>query len=341
MTEFTQTPVLFGPARSLMGMITTPQAREAAPVACLLLNMGANHRVGPHRINVKLAHALATQGISNVRFDLGGLGDSAPTIGADHYLTQAIYDIQSAMDMLQQKLGIRQFMIAGLCSGAVNAMAAAVVDPRVVGISMFDGYAFPNRRSRWERSFWRALAAPANPAFLGKAKRGMKRTFARIGGRLAPNGFGRSKVTDPVENNAPLNILDPDISPELTASLFRRSMMNLAERKVAIHMLFSGTLHVRDRHRDQLGSFSNEPFTQNVRYEFIREIDHTFTTLLAQQLFVKSITEWGMAVVAEHAVQAAASRLVVHEVPDVPAVSAVSARQHGRTAQGHAGLVPR
>jgi len=337
MTEFNQTPVLFGPARSLMGMITTPLGREAAPVGCLLLNMGANHRVGPHRINVKVAHALASHGISNVRFDLGGLGDSAPTVGSDHYLTQAIHDIQSAMDMLQQKLGIRKFLIAGLCSGAVNAMATAVVDQRVIGISMFDGYAFPNRRSRWERTFWRALAAPANPAFLGKAKRGMKRTFARLGGRLIPNGFGRSKAIDPAENNAPLNILDPDISPELTASLFRRSMTELAERKVAIHMVYSGTLHVRDRHRDQLGSFSTEPFTKNVRYEFIREIDHTFTTLLAQQLFVKSITDWGLAVVAEHTVRVVPGPVVI-EMPDAPAAAA---RPHGRAANGHGGLIPR
>jgi len=301
MTEINQTPVLFGPARSLMGMITTPTNREPAPVACLLLNMGANHRVGPHRINVKLAHALAEQGISNLRFDLGGLGDSAPPAGSGHYLTQVIHDVQAAMDLIQQKLGIRQFLIAGLCSGAVNALATAVVDARVVGVSMFDSYAFPNRRSRWERTFWRALAAPANPAFLGKAKRGLKRSIARISGRLAPIGLSRSRSLSIVENDVPLNILGDELSPELSASVFRRSMMQLADRKVAVHMLFSGSLHVRDRNRDQLGSFRHEPFTQNVHYEFIREIDHTLTTQIAQQLFVKSIADWGLAVIAERA----------------------------------------
>lgn len=307
MTEMNQTPVLFGPARSLMGMITTPVGQESAPVACLLLNMGANHRVGPHRINVKLAHALAARGISNIRFDLGGLGDSAPPVGSGHYLTQAVNDVRAAMDLMQQKLGIRQFLIAGLCSGAVNALATAVADVRVVGISMFDSYAFPNRRSRWERTFWRALAAPANPAFLGKAKRGFLRTLARLNGRLGPARFGRSKSAAMAASDAPLNILDDEISPAVSASVFRRSMTQLADRKVAVHMLFSGSLHVRDRNRDQLGPFRHEPFTQNVHYEFIREIDHTLTTMVAQQLFVKSISDWGLAVIAERTAPAEVS----------------------------------
>lgn len=320
MTEMNQTPVLFGPARSLMGMITTPTGQEPAPVACLLLNMGANHRVGPHRINVKLAHALAACGISNIRFDLGGLGDSAPAVGANHYLTQAVSDVRAAMDLMQQKLGIRQFLIAGMCSGAVNALATAVVDARVVGISMFDSYAFPNRRSRWERTFWRALAAPANPAFLGKAKRGLQRSLTRLSGRLGPIGFGRSKSPDTTSSDVPLNILDDVISPTLAASVFRRSMTQLADRKVAVHMLFSGSLHVRDRNRDQLGPFRHESFTQTVHYEFIREIDHTLTTMVAQQLFVKSISEWGVAVITALAAPVDAS--VASELPSTVAAAA-------------------
>ncbi len=307
MTEFNQTPVLFGPARSLMGMITLPTHQEPAPVACLLLNMGANHRVGPHRINVKLAHALATRGISNIRFDLGGLGDSAPPTNAGHYLTQAVSDVQAAMDLMQQKLGIRQFLIAGLCSGAVNALATAVADARVVGVSMFDSYAFPNLRSRWERAFWRALAAPANPAFLGKARRGLQRKLARLGSRLGPFRLGTSKAAGTISSDAPLNILDEVISPAGVAAIFRDSMTQLANRNVSVHMLFSGSLHVRDRNRDQLGVFRRESFTQDVHYEFIREIDHTLTTLVAQQLFVKSISDWGLAVIAERAVPAASS----------------------------------
>jgi hypothetical protein len=41
-----------------------------------MFNMGANHRIGPRRINVKLARVLAARGVSSLRFDLGGVGDS-------------------------------------------------------------------------------------------------------------------------------------------------------------------------------------------------------------------------------------------------------------------------
>jgi alpha/beta superfamily hydrolase len=66
----------FGPGDALVGMLTAPAQQAPAGVACLMFNMGANHRVGPRRINVKLAHMLAARGVGSLRFDLGGIGDS-------------------------------------------------------------------------------------------------------------------------------------------------------------------------------------------------------------------------------------------------------------------------
>jgi pimeloyl-ACP methyl ester carboxylesterase len=278
MNDCKETPVLFGSDGSLVGIITTPTEGPLAPVACLLLNMGANHRIGPRRINVKLARQMATRGISSIRFDLAGLGDSGPASGSEHFLTQAVFDLQAAMNLLETTLGIRRFIAIGLCSGATNGLSVAVTDARVVGLLMFDGYAFPGRRSRWERALRRALAVPTNPAVIGKAARWLQRKFsASAAAAAAPHIF----EADP---------------PEVTAAVFRRSMMQLAERNVAVLLMYTGTMHVTDRNRDQLGPFANEPFGRQVEYEFFAEIDHSLTSLAAQQTFMKVACDWALRV---------------------------------------------
>src|SRR4051812_5056100 len=124
-----ETPLMFGPSGSLLGIITTPADGTLAPVACLMLNMGANHHIGPRRINVKMARHLAEMGISSIRFDLAGLGDSGAPTSSKHFLAQAVNDMQAAMNVIQTTLGIRRFIVLGLCSGATNGMALAVADP--------------------------------------------------------------------------------------------------------------------------------------------------------------------------------------------------------------------
>ena len=139
MTDCKEIPIQFGPDGSLIGIVATPAGGSVAPLACLLLNMGANPRIGPRRINVKLARQLAAQGISSIRFDLAGLGDSGPASGSEHFRTQAVYDMQAAMNQVEALLGICRFVVIGLCSGASNGLSLAVADSRVVGLLMLDG----------------------------------------------------------------------------------------------------------------------------------------------------------------------------------------------------------
>jgi pimeloyl-ACP methyl ester carboxylesterase len=277
MNDYKEIPVQFGPDGSLIGVITTPAEGSLAPVACLMLNMGANHRIGPRRINVKLARQMAARGISSIRFDLAGLGDSGPASGSEHFLTQAVFDLQAAMNLIQTMLGIRRFIAIGLCSGATNGLSLAVADQRVIGLLMFDGYAFPGRRARWERTLHRALAL-TNPAVMGKTVRWLQRKFSASAAAAASP-----------------SIFEPD-PPEVTAALFRRSMTQLAERNVSVLLFYTGTMHVTDRRRDQLGPFADEPFMQQFEYEFIGEIDHSLTSMASQQIFMRVVCDWALRV---------------------------------------------
>ena len=277
--SFRQEPVLFGPDQTLVGVITSPAigVEATGPVACLMLNMGANHRGGPHRINVKLAHRLASLGMTSLRMDLAGLGDSGPAGSGERYLVQGIHDLQAGMDLLEAKFGICRFVVVGLCSGTAHAMGLAVADPRVAGILMFDGYSFAGRRWHWERALLRAMAAPTNPAVIGKTVRWFRRKVLNIAPPMPVDIFRVDEET-----------------PEQILALFRNSMNALTQRGVAVYLLYSGTQHVRDRGRDHLGALVREPFAAKVKYEFARDIDHTFISLAAQQAFMVRASAWAL-----------------------------------------------
>ncbi|KAF1048058.1 hypothetical protein [Xylophilus sp.] len=286
MSDPVQTPVRFGADAALVGMLTTPAADGPAPlpVACLMLNMGANHRVGPRRINVKLCHRLAARGMSSLRLDLGGIGDSEAPAGTSALplVLRAVRDLQAAMDLVEARLGIHQFVIVGLCSGVEHAMTTALADPRVVGLSLFDGFNFPQWHTRCERTLRRAFAAMGHPAFAGKLRRWLQRSLVR----WLPGG----------RSGQPLpGFFSESASPAMTAAWFGAAMHRLAERKVALHFLYSGSFHVCDRDRDLLGRFRHEPFVQAAQYDFAGDLDHTLCTAKGQQSFLRLVGDWAIA----------------------------------------------
>jgi pimeloyl-ACP methyl ester carboxylesterase len=127
--------VLFGRTGSLVGILTDPPAdngRGLSP-AVILLNPGIVHRVGPGRIYVKIARALAAAGFVVFRFDFSSIGDSG--VRPDHlpFEKSSVQEAQDAMDWLNAARGVQQFILLGGCSGARVALETACSDPRVAG----------------------------------------------------------------------------------------------------------------------------------------------------------------------------------------------------------------
>lgn len=284
MNGIQEIPLAFGPDRSLLGVLSTPARGESTPIACLMLNAGATHRVGPGRIHVKLARQLAERGVSSLRMDLSGFGDSGVAQGAEHARVQAVRDLQAAMDQVESMLGIRRFVVIGLRSGAANALALAVADSRVVALSMFDGFAFPSRRSLWERRARQVLAAVGNPGLVGKTARW-----------LSP------KAGTPSAQSAQSAHSDDCVSSDADRALFRRSMLQLSEREIAVMLTYSGSAHVVDHDRDQLGALAHEPFMRDVDYRFLPDVDGNLTSIASQQSFMAAVTDWVLRVASQRA----------------------------------------
>jgi alpha-beta hydrolase superfamily lysophospholipase len=120
--------VRFGPDDRLFGVLTSPFDEHADAPTVILLNTGVEYHVGPHRLYVPLAREWAACGHLVLRFDLGGIGDSAPPAGTAHnlaYPRHMLDDAREAIAFVRREAPRRGVILAGLCSGGWLAFQAA------------------------------------------------------------------------------------------------------------------------------------------------------------------------------------------------------------------------
>jgi pimeloyl-ACP methyl ester carboxylesterase len=266
--------VNFGEGNSLVGILSNPSNPAAGQrTACLFPNVGLAHRIGPHRLNVRLSRALAHEGMNCLRFDLSGIGDSGTTHSQGNFLEQAVRDMRAAMDHLQSTRGIERFLVFGICSGAVNAYRLAIADPRVVGILMLDGFSY---KSRWYKlvdfmARLRLVPAKELPDFLGA---------------IARKALRRLKPQPVATIDASITVIAPPRED------FERDISALTRRGVNVFCVFTGGVQVTSGDRDQLCGLGNAAFLQKVRCEYWPEVDHTATALHSQTLLSKALCQW-------------------------------------------------
>lgn len=122
--------VRLGTRGDLFAIVCEPAGapRPGAPMI-LLPNAGSTHHVGPNRLYVFVARALAAAGFRSLRFDLPGLGDSdAEPNGQenDPYLPTASDVVARAMSAIRAQRPDESFLLMGLCSGAHTSFHAAL-----------------------------------------------------------------------------------------------------------------------------------------------------------------------------------------------------------------------
>ncbi|MBV8518596.1 MAG: alpha/beta fold hydrolase [Acidobacteria bacterium] len=121
----------FGDAREsfvrfdgIFGIASEPSSRKSDAPAILLVNAGSTHHVGPNRLYVHVARALAQAGFRTLRFDLPGLGDSVIDDVArenDPYLPES----SDVLADVVARLHAPRVVLAGVCSGAHASFHAA------------------------------------------------------------------------------------------------------------------------------------------------------------------------------------------------------------------------
>lgn len=130
--------LMIGEEPPLVGVLTEPEQLDRDLPTAVILNAGTLHRVGPNRLHVNLARALAQNGHRVLRFDFSGIGDSPPR-GGEHTIEERVLaEVQEVLDALEAKYDAQRFVLSGLCSGAGSAFLAAQRDARVVGAVMLN-----------------------------------------------------------------------------------------------------------------------------------------------------------------------------------------------------------
>jgi pimeloyl-ACP methyl ester carboxylesterase len=290
-------PLQFGEGGRLFGILTRPAAPSAVarPIA-LFLNVGSNHHVGPNRMYVVQARALAARGVASFRFDVSGLGDSAPAPGMQGnrlYSPEAIADARAAIDLAAARMGARKAALIGLCSGAFLAFHTANADERVAGQALLnqqtfhwregDSLALAVRRSVKASSFYKKALFEAETwkrmlagqIHLGVIAGSFLRRFSNLiaSQGKAAKSFASGRGWDGSE----------------VAGHFRRALA----RGTQVLLVFSdadGGIDVMEEH---LGTGARKIKRRTgFRLEIIPGPDHTFTPVWSQRRLEALFIEW-------------------------------------------------
>jgi pimeloyl-ACP methyl ester carboxylesterase len=141
-------PLRFGEGGALTGVLCEPAEGPRRRLAALILNTGAEPRAGVGRFGVRLARHLARIGVTSLRMDATGVGDSDPVPGAedpaappDVYRDTLIAEARAGLDRIAAGEAAR-FLVIGVCSGAHVALQLALRDARAGGIVLLNLPAF-------------------------------------------------------------------------------------------------------------------------------------------------------------------------------------------------------
>ena len=126
----------------LFGVIHEPPVNNRKNVAILLLSPGIKMRVGPNLLYKIMTRCFVELGFTVVRYDFYGLGDSEgelteeilPDVYNHIEVGRYVDDTIDGMDWVEENYGYKNFILSGLCGGAITGLLAASKDERVSGL---------------------------------------------------------------------------------------------------------------------------------------------------------------------------------------------------------------
>lgn len=261
--------VTFGDNQALVGVIAEPSAeeRQAGAPAVLMANVGMHSRVGPFRIWVDLCRSLAKAGISALRFDLSGMGDSVPRQDLQNELQRWSDDLASAVDFTLARAKTDKVVLVSLCSGVDQAHAVALRDPRVVGVVYVDGYS------------WRTLGFYFHHYYKRiRKRRSWRLYFDRLKRRLsgAEEPAGEVYIRDYPEKEK-----------------WRADVRRLVDRGVRLFFVYTGGAEYIFNHDEQLATLlGDRELARQVELRRYVRADHIFSQVADRKLFVEDLERW-------------------------------------------------
>ena len=279
-------PVCFKCNDDFLVGIMHPAAKPAETGIVIVVG-GPQYRIGSHRHFVELGRELSENGVSVLRFDVRGMGDSGGTFPGFEAIDD---DISAAIDtFIREEPNIKNVVLWGLCDGASASMFYASRDPRVAGLILLNpwirseaSYAKTELRHYYaakflDAAFWRRLMS--GNVDLRDATQSI---IQRIRAATAPT------TTSPTENQGTEEI-DP------SASLPDRMAHKLAAFRGAVLLIISGN-DLTAKEFDDVSQGSDEwkrlLSADRVTRRDLENSDHTFSRAEWSQAVNKWTLEW-------------------------------------------------
>jgi pimeloyl-ACP methyl ester carboxylesterase len=238
-----------------------------------------------------MARELARRGYPALRFDFAGIGDSPAPAEALPFPQSATRDTIQAMNLLERSLGVRRFILLGLCSGAEIALRTAVVDPRVRAAMLINGmFGIEQVRSRGHAGGVEASSRTQMRYYKKKLRNWrsvarlftLKSNYRKIVNTLWQS-FRRTKTpadrADPA-SNIPIAGLGP--------------ILERLSQGVALCVVCAEGSSAYDILQATVGPYLERLCREHagLRVEMLRDIDHVFTPLWTQDLLGDLVLEW-------------------------------------------------
>jgi hypothetical protein len=278
----------FGPGEALVGILTRPGKGTTPAVedlAVVFLNSGILHRVGPNRLHVRLARALAACAVPSLRMDLPGIGDSRLLETGASITDENLHAVRCALDLLESRGVAKRFALFGLCSGAGDAFRAACADPRVVGICVVDP---PTLFPTWKSAALRTARWAVRPRSwyrLATGRYGIVKHLWKAAGLHRP--VARPEES-PVQDGP-----GPESSLAESKQLVRQSLPGLVAREVRICYVITGDQsHVYNYRTQLLDSFPGMGLERVTRLELFPDAAHTFPHEASRVRLEETLMEW-------------------------------------------------
>lgn len=276
----------FGRTRSLVGIVTHPQSGPRTDLpAVVLINSGILHRVGPGRLYVKLARALAARGYLVLRFDLSGIGDSRSSDEDISFDQRTAAELDEALDYLHAEFGCRSFVLSGICSGAEIAYEAQRRDARVVGAAPINIYRLLETS---DQKLLSAVKSRSETRYLLKFSLLNPGSWLKfISGRADYRGIARKlgRLTRKVA---------PAAKPEYPETLrIKSDIRSITGRDAHLLLIYSITDPGLDYARETLGDEMDTAWEESGRFRIeIVRANHIFSMPSSQRELIELVSGW-------------------------------------------------
>ena len=263
--------ISFGESGALFGILGAPEIPDPSRPAVLIPNTGVVHRVGPGRMHVELARALASAGVVSLRLDNANLGDSETVPGRSSD-TSAL-DLCAAMDALDARNISSGYVVIGSHTGAHDAHQAARLDPRVIGAVFIDGYVHSTPRA------W------------------LNRLLGKVGDRSRGGVQGTPPVLHltPRSGDALHNASDAEIHWFDTPAHARMEadLVEFMRRQLALMVVYTGDVE-RDYHyaAQLMDAFPLLRSYRRLTLRHIPEADHRYSRRTTREAMIDVLVDW-------------------------------------------------